>query len=55
MIEVGDLVAWDCPHEEATIHGVVVDIIHIGGRIIIVNFGSHNDLIFDEVKLRRIA
>ena len=55
MIEIGDLVAWDCPFDEATKHGVVVDIISLGGRIIVVNFGDYQDLIFDEVKLRRIA
>ena len=55
MIEIGDLVAWDCPFEETTIHGVVVDIISLGGRIIVVNFGSYQDLIFDEIKLRKIA
>ena len=55
MIEVGDIVAWDCPFTETTIHGVVTDIITIGGRIIAVNFGDRRDLIFDEVKLRRIA
>lgn len=55
MIEIGDLVAWDCPFEEATIHGIVVNIISLGGRIIVVNFGDREDLIFDEIKLRRIA
>ena len=55
MIEIGDLVAWDCPYEEITLHGIVVDIISLGGRIVVVNFGDHQDLIFDEVKLRRIA
>tara|TARA_Y100000114_G_C11726060_1_gene311020 strand:- start:934 stop:1101 length:168 start_codon:yes stop_codon:yes gene_type:complete len=55
MIEIGDLVAWDCPFEKITIHGVVADIIHIGGRIIVVNFGDYQDLIFDEIKLRKIA
>ena len=55
MIEVGDIVAWDCPFPETTIHGVVTDIITIGGRIIAVNFGDRRELIFDEVKLRRIA
>ena len=55
MLEVGDIVAWDCPFENATIHGIVTDIIHIGGRIIAVNFGDRSDLIFDEIKLRKIA
>lgn len=55
MIEIGDIVAWDCPFEETTIHGIVTDIISLGGRIIVVNFGDREDLIFDEVKLRRIA
>ena len=55
MIEIGDLVAWDCPYEETTKHGIVTDIIHIGGRIIAVNFGDYQDLIFDEIKLRKIA
>ncbi len=55
MIEIGDLVAWDCPFEEMTIHGIVTDIISLGGRIIVVNFGNYQDLIFDEIKLRRIA
>lgn len=55
MIEIGDLVAWDCPFTETTIHGIVTDIMHLGGRIIIVNFGDRVDLIFDEIKLRRIA
>ena len=55
MIEIGDIVAWDCPSTETTIHGVVTNIITIGGRIIKVNFGDREDLIFDEVKLRRIA
>ena len=55
MIEIGDIVAWDCPYEETTIHGIVTDIIHIGGRIIAVNFGNYQDLIFDEIKLRKIA
>ena len=55
MIEIGDIVAWDCPFEEITIHGIVTDIIHIGGRIIAVNFGDRSDLIFDEMKLRKIA
>ena len=55
MIEIGDIVAWDCPFEETTIHGIVVSIISLGGRIIVVNFGDREDLIFDEIKLRRIA
>lgn len=55
MIEIGDIVAYDCPYDEATIHGIVTDIIHIGGRIIKVNFGDRSDLIFDEIKLRKIA
>lgn len=55
MIEIGDIVAWDCPFAETTIHGIVTDIITIGGRIIKVNFGDREDLIFDEMKLRRIA
>ena len=55
MIETGDIVAWDCPFRETTIHGIVTDIISLGGRIIVVNFGDGEDLIFDEVKLRRIA
>ena len=54
MIEIGDLVAFDCPFAETTIHGVVTNIITIGGRIIKVNFGDREDLIFDEIKLRRI-
>lgn len=54
-IEIGDLVAWDCPFTETTIHGIVTEIITIGGRIIKVNFGDRSDLIFDEIKLRRIA
>ena len=55
MIEMGDIVAYDCPFENTTIHGVVTNIIHIGGRIIKVNFGDRSDLIFDEIKLRKIA
>ena len=55
MIEIGDLVAWNCPLTETTIHGIVTDIMELGGRIIIVNFGDRSDLIFDECKLRRIA
>ena len=55
MIEIGDIVAWDCPFTETTIHGIVTDIIQIGGRIIAVNFGDRRDLIFDEIKLRKIA
>ena len=55
MIEIGDLVAYDCPYEETTIHGIVTNIIHIGGRIIAVNFGDRRDLIFDEMKLRKMA
>ena len=55
MIEVGDLVAWDCPFMETTIHGIVTDIIVLGGRIIKVNFGDRTDLIFEENKLRKIA
>ena len=55
MIEIGDIVAWYCPFEEITMHGIVTDIINIGGRIIAVNFGDRRDLIFDEVKLRKIA
>ena len=55
MIEIGDLVAWDCPFDETTKHGIVTDIIHIGGRIIKVNCGDRTDLIFEENKLRKIA
>ena len=55
MIEIGDIVAWDCPYDLSTIYGVVTDIITIGGRIIKVNFGDRSDLIFDEIKLRKIA
>ena len=55
MIEIGDIVAFDCPFTETTIHGVVTNIITIGGRIIKVNFGDREDLIFDEMKLRKIA
>ncbi len=55
VIEIGDLVAWNCPLTETTIHGIVTDIMELGGRIIIVNFGDRQDLIFDECKLRRIA
>jgi len=55
MIEIGDIVAWDCPSTETTMYGIVVDTVSLGRRIIIVNFGGHMWNYFDEAKLRRIA
>ena len=55
MIEVGDLVEYDCPFSNTIKHGIVTSVIDIGGRIIQVNFGDHEDLVFNEDLLRKMA
>jgi len=55
MIEIGDLIEYDNPNSTIKTIGIVINVIEIGGLIITVNFGDSEDIIFDAIKLWRIA
>ena len=55
MIEIGDIVAFDDPNTLTTRYGIVTWTADFGGVIVKVNFGDSEDMIFDAIKLWRIA
>ena len=55
MIEVGDLIEYDSPHSTIKTIGIVTNVIEIGGFIVVVDFGTYEEMIFGLDNVRKIA